>query len=60
MFRAYTTQTGDIVYLIKSHLTGPVLSATLRVTGMTQVTQETCATVPELLQNNTITSDTPC
>lgn len=60
VFRAYTTQTGDIVYLIKSHLTGPVLSATLRVTGMTQVTQDNvrdCARAS--FQNNTITSDTP-
>ena len=37
VYHAYTLPTGHQVYLIKSRLSGPVIDATLRVTGMTQV-----------------------
>lgn len=37
VYHAYTLSTGQQVYLIKSLLSGPVIDATLRVTGMTQV-----------------------
>ena len=37
VYHAYSLSTGQQVYLIKSRLSGPVIDATLRVTGMTQV-----------------------